>query len=191
MNMGHETSKASRLASRQALYDKYIQPCTNGIDIGCGLDPLELPKRSVIRFDKENGDAQHLMSPRYSDLHFVYASHVLEHMESPVIALVNWSTLVKYGGHMIIVVPEFVLYERRQWPSPFNSDHKARFSMFADVTEEVYTVDRMVRLHSCLELVHAALETDRYDFSLLQSRFLIDQTAADACANIVYVFRKK
>lgn len=194
----NETTKALRLESRREIYDCFIPEDTRGIDIGCGNDPLQLPGRIVTQFDKEHGDAQELCSLPYgtAPYDFVYASHVLEHMVNVPEAFANWMKLLKPLGYMVIVVPEFRLYERCQWPSPFNSDHKASFTLFDNLPKKhcfTYGFGNMCQMgiSNGASVVHVGLETDGYDFSLLQSRFLIDQTAADACANIVYVFRKK
>lgn len=192
--MGHETSKASRLASRQKLYARYL--IGDGVDIGCGDDPLVLPGQKVDKFDKEQGDAEEDFGILPFSYDFIYSSHCAEHMTDLPKALRHWSHRLRPNGTIMLICPEYRLYERCQWPSPFNSDHKCSFTIFDGIDnphEKVYSLGDMIRIATTanLDLVHAALETDRYDFSLLQSRFLIDQTAADACANIVYVFRKK
>lgn len=95
------------------------------LDIGAGPDPV-CPHAVV--FDQEHGDAN------FIDRHFpaasfdtVHSSHCLEHMIDPVAALERWWSLVKPGGHMILVVPHEDLYEQGIWPSFFNDDHKTSF----------------------------------------------------------------
>ncbi len=128
----NETSKAGKLATRQALYHKFLDG--DGIDIGCGDDPLNYMPLYVIPFDKEDGDAQSVCrigTEHRPDFDFVYSSHCLEHMSDVPLALKNWASLVREGGTVFIVVPDFQLYERLQWPSRYNEDHKAAFSLFA------------------------------------------------------------
>lgn len=36
--------------------------------------------------------------------------------------------MVKPGGHLIVTVPDWHLYEHQQWPSRFNYDHKWIFT---------------------------------------------------------------
>lgn len=98
------------------------------IDVGCGPD--KLPFADCIGFDEPDGDANHLS--RYFDpvsFDLVHGSHVLEHMRNPSAALREWLTLVKPGGYVVQTVPDWVAYERMQWPSRFNPDHKSSWSM--------------------------------------------------------------
>lgn len=98
----------------------------SGIDIGCGQDPV-LP--GVRRFDIEHGDAQHITRYVHETFDFVYSSHCLEHMSDPIKALQEWWTLVKPCGYLFIIVPDEDLYEQGVFPSRFNPDHKATFTI--------------------------------------------------------------
>ncbi len=61
----------------------------------------------------------------------VHSSHVLEHVDDPVMYLREWFRVLAIGGHMIIVVPHQHLYEKKdQLPSQFNKDHKSFFSIW-------------------------------------------------------------
>jgi len=120
--MTHEASKT------RALWDERVLSLIRGrgIDIGCGSDPI-FP--DVERFDREQGDANRLsayISERYD---FAFASHVLEHMEDPRAALEEWLSVLKPGGHLIVIVPDEDLYEQGVFPSLFNSDHKHTFTI--------------------------------------------------------------
>lgn len=97
-----------------------------GIDIGCGPDPVTPDARP---FDLEHGDANHIT--RYLDEQFdyVFSSHCLEHMHDPPAALQEWWKLVRPGGHLIFIVPDEDLYEQGVFPSRFNADHKATFTI--------------------------------------------------------------
>jgi SAM-dependent methyltransferase len=97
-----------------------------GLDIGSGDDPLTCAQP----FDTPDGDANNLSN--YFELEsfdYLHGSHVLEHMEDPRAALRDWLTLIKPGGYIIQTVPDWVAYERMQWPSVFNPDHKSSWSM--------------------------------------------------------------
>jgi len=43
-------------------------------------------------------------------------------------ALLNWRCILKPGGFLYVVVPDYILYEKMNWPSLFNGDHKQSFS---------------------------------------------------------------
>ena len=53
----------------------------NGIDIGCGPDPVTT---DVRKFDIEDGDASNITEHVHEQFDFVYSSHCLEHMDDPV-----------------------------------------------------------------------------------------------------------
>jgi SAM-dependent methyltransferase len=100
----------------------------NGIDIGCGDD--KLPFENCMGWDAKDGDANRLdeLLPS-SSFDYLHASHVLEHMTDPADALRRWIMLLRPGGHAVIMVPDFDAYEKRQFPSVFNPDHKVGFSL--------------------------------------------------------------
>jgi len=50
-------------------------------------------------------------------------------MTDPVAALSPWWALIKPGGYLVLVVPDEDLYEQGSWPSRFNGDHKATFTL--------------------------------------------------------------
>ncbi|MFP4521455.1 MAG: class I SAM-dependent methyltransferase [Fibrobacterota bacterium] len=97
-----------------------------GIDIGSGKDPVCSSARC---FDVEDGDANEIT--RYIDEKFdyVFSAHCLEHMKDPVSALSTWWELLQPGGHLVLIVPDEDLYEQGYWPSLFNKDHKATFTI--------------------------------------------------------------
>lgn len=119
------TNEASKT---RALWDERVLSLMKGrgIDIGSGPDPV-FP--DVERFDREQGDANRVsayVSGRYD---FAFASHALEHMEDPRAALEEWLSVLKPGGHLIVIVPDEDLYEQGVFPSLFNSDHKHTFTI--------------------------------------------------------------
>jgi SAM-dependent methyltransferase len=99
----------------------------SGIDIGCGPDPV-FP--NVRRFDLAEGDANTITRHVREQFDFVYASHCLEHMHEPKKAVLEWWQLVKPGGHLFFTVPDEDLYEQGVFPSRFNDDHKATFTIW-------------------------------------------------------------
>jgi SAM-dependent methyltransferase len=97
-----------------------------GIDIGCGPDPVTPEAR---RFDAEDGDANVISQYVKEQFDFVYSSHCLEHMHDPRVTVLDWWTLVRPGGYLFILVPDEDLYEQGVFPSRFNPDHKATFTI--------------------------------------------------------------
>ncbi|HEX9045879.1 MAG TPA: methyltransferase domain-containing protein [Verrucomicrobiae bacterium] len=98
----------------------------HGIDIGCGPDPVTPDAR---RFDLADGDANVASQYVKEQFDFVYSSHCLEHMHDPRATILDWWKLVKPGGYLFVTVPDEDLYEQGVFPSRFNSDHKATFTL--------------------------------------------------------------
>jgi SAM-dependent methyltransferase len=118
----NETSKTKKLwgdLERLILTGK-------GIDIGCGPDPI-FP--DAYGFDKDAGDANEITKYVHEDFDFVFSSHCLEHMKDPRKAIQEWWKLVRLGGHLFFIVPDEDLYEQGVFPSRFNGDHKATFTI--------------------------------------------------------------
>ena len=149
-----------------SLYSELLVPYLKGriLDIGAGVDPIT--KEAEV-FDKEQGDAQKL------DLYFpaasfdtVFSSHCLEHMRNPREALKAWYSLVKPGGYIVVLVPDEDLYEQGHFPSIFNSDHKATFTLSKSHSWSPVS-------HNCLDLareldgdlIYLALQSDNYDLA--------------------------
>ncbi len=97
-----------------------------GIDIGCGPDPV---KPDARRFDLEDGDANVASQFVKEQFDYVYSSHCLEHMHDARQTVLDWWKLVKPGGYLFVVVPDEDLYEQGVFPSRFNPDHKATFTI--------------------------------------------------------------
>lgn len=98
------------------------------IDVGCGPDPLPFP--NCKRFDTQDGNAENLeeyFAPNSFDT--ISASHICEHLRNPEESLRKWAALLKPEGHVIMVVPDVGAYESFTFPSRYNPDHKASFSM--------------------------------------------------------------
>jgi len=118
----NEASKTRRLwGAREA---GWLQG--EGLDIGCGPDPVA---PGVARFDVEDGDANRILTHVHRRFDFVFSSHSLEHMFDPPQALRDWWQLVKPGGYLVVIVPDEDLYEQGYFPSLFNPDHKATFTI--------------------------------------------------------------
>lgn len=166
------------------------------LDIGCGPDKLKLDPPSVVTgWDLEDGDAQYLEGVKDGSYDVVFSSHCAEHLESFPVGLSNWARVCKEGGYVYIVVPSYVLYERMQWPSPYNPDHKSSFDLVdTGVRPKVqpfydFKAMRRIGLSCGLTLVDARLELDNYDLSKTYKRGL-DQTMGNALAQCTFIYLK-
>lgn len=133
-----------------------------GIDIGCGPDPLS---PEVKPFDLKDGDANKITQYVREQFDFVYSSHCLEHMHEPRKAILEWWKLVRPGGHLFVIVPDEDLYEQGVFPSRFNEDHKATFTISKARSWSPVSVNvlDLVKLLPHAELVSVALHDHAYD----------------------------
>src|SRR4029453_10158590 len=76
-----------------------------------------------------DGDANRIDECVAERFDMVFSSHALEHMHQPDDAIQRGWCLVAAGGCMIVIVPDEDLYEQGVFPSRFNSDHKATFTL--------------------------------------------------------------
>ena len=189
----HETSKGLAPRARRGDFDRYLKGV--GIDVGAGDDPLVAPHATIRAWDVADGDAGALRGVSPGSLDFVYSSHCLEHLDELSGALRRWAQVLKPGGHLYLVVPDFELYEKSRWPSRFNDGHRRSFS--TTVTRAVtgrdshWHVDRDLRplLDSLgLAVVRAEVERAGYDDAQPDA---VDQTLTGAQAQICIIARKR
>lgn len=137
-----------------------------GIDIGCGPDPV-LP--DCRRFDMADGDANQVSRFVQDQFDFVYSSHCLEHMHNPRVTLLDWWKLVKPGGHLFVLVPDEDLYEQGVFPSRFNDDHKATFTISKSASWSPKSINVLDLANSLPggQLVSLQLQDRGYDRSLM------------------------
>lgn len=137
-----------------------------GIDIGCGNDPIMTDTRP---FDRQHGDANRITDHVLDTFDYVFSSHCLEHMCDPRDALKEWWKLVKPGGHLIFVVPDEDLYEQGVFPSRFNSDHKATFTISKreSWSSRSFNVLELVQTLDNARLVKCELQDCGYDYTKL------------------------
>ena len=137
-----------------------------GIDIGCGRDPVTPNAR---RFDLEHGDANIISQFIKEQFDFVYSSHCLEHMHNPQSAILEWWKLVKPGGYLFIVVPDEDLYEQGVFPSRLNPDHKATFTISKSKSWSPKSYNVLDLAHSLPggEIQSVQLQDSGYDRRLL------------------------
>lgn len=193
----NETSKAMRRrrCEEAASGFKWSRILTGkGVDVGAGNDPVQLP--GCQPFDMADGDANHLS--RYipaGTLDYIHASQALEHMLDPRAAILDWALCVRPGGHLVVSIPDWDLYEKCQWPSRFNPDHKSAWSTWRKRGPSgvplVYVPDfcRDLKPHG-LTCIKVELCCDRYDWDAPAD---VDQTLSPDGpeAFIELVFRKE
>lgn len=158
------TSASKKNWKKDSLEFKVLQG--RGIDIGAGDDPVFSDVKS---FDKKDGDANFITKYINEKFDFVYSSHCLEHMHNPKEAVLEWWELVKEGGYLFFTVPDEDLYEQGVFPSQFNSDHKATFTLskkssWSPVSINVYDLAKSLPKG---DIVSLCLQDDGYDRSFL------------------------
>jgi SAM-dependent methyltransferase len=122
--MGKESAKSYARRLREGYFRTIF--VGEGIDIGCGDDPVT---PDCVRWDLEQGDAQELPGIPAARFDWVYSSHCLEDVPDPRRALARWWEVLKPGGHLLVAVPDEDLYEQGQWPSRFNRMHRWSFTI--------------------------------------------------------------
>lgn len=192
--MGSETSKCFDKRLRSGHFERYL--VGRGLDVGCGTDRLVAPRARVDGWDLSDGDAQKLEGVPNEAYDFLYSSHCLEHLRSIESALANWIRVLKPGGYLYVVVPDYSLYEKEEFPSRFNGDHKHTFSLHLPrqkVGRPTHwnlrgDVEPLLRGLGA-ELLETALEDDNYDYGLDTS---VDQTHfPDRLAQVCMIARKQ
>jgi SAM-dependent methyltransferase len=162
-----------------------------GIDIGCGPDPIT---PSARRFDLEHGDANVVSQFVKEQFDFVYSSHCLEHMHDPRMTILDWWKLVRPGGYLFVVVPDEDLYEQGFFPSRFNDDHKATFTISKTRSWSPKSVNVLDLAHSLPggQLVSLQLQDAGYDRSLISfgrtAPNLLSRTVAKTQHLLVKIF---
>lgn len=191
-----ETSKASRRRYIEEFQGGFAWKSLlqgKGIDIGPGDDLL--PVEGCQGFDMEDGDAN-VIHEYFPENHFnyVHASQCLEHMHDPNQAIRNWVKIVKPSGHLIITIPDWDLYEGRTFPSRWNPDHKASFSMSSKESSapiHIYIPHFLKSLEDVAKTVLYRLVDTNYNYDTGTS---VDQTydeSAGVEAFIEIVLQKK
>lgn len=190
--MSNEMSKSHNARYRNGDYEHLRGRV---LDIGCGPDPIKLPPpHTVVGWDMQDGDAQYLATLDDRSFDTVVSAHCLEHMTDVPVALSNWGRVLKDGGYLYVLVPSWTFYERHQWPSRYNDDHKASFDLVDPLQRPphpFYTMRDMRRigLEAGLTLVDARLELDQYRLDLTWDRDL-DQTQHGALAQCCFTYLK-
>ena len=175
-----ETSKTLRF------HKKILKPYLvgKGIDIGCGRDPVA---EGVRTFDLEDGDAERINESVKEKFDYVFSSHCLEHLDSPEKALSGWWSLVKKGGHLILIVPDEDLYEQGCWPSRFSQGHKHTFTIHKDKSWSPVSINltgMLERLGGKIVLMERQDDGHDYEMGLFDQTSMSDDRLAQIAAII-------
>ena len=154
-------------------FSELLDPIFEGktiLDIGAGVDPIK-PWAQV--FDMEQGNAQDISKYELNKFGCVFSSHCLEHMKNPVTALETWWELVEDGGYLIFIVPDEDLYEQGNFPSIFNPDHKATFTLSKanSWSTESYDIYDLINGLNGSALKYCKLQENGYERSKQNFRF--------------------
>jgi len=169
----------------------------NGIDIGCGPDPLtkyaqQFPlMEGVKEWDVADGDAQVMTNAADDSYDFVHSSHCLEHMRDPYEAFDNWLRICKPGGHIITTIPDEDLYEQGVWPSTHNGDHKTSWTILKDASWSPASINLLEFLYQYKDRIEV-LKVELINGAFIYNVQRFDQTyhSISECA-IEFVVRKR
>jgi SAM-dependent methyltransferase len=184
---------ASKALNRRGEYlnNKVFQG--KGLDIGAGHDGIAKHGFDVYEWDLKDGDAELLASVPNNFYDFVHSSHCLEHMRNVGKALDNWIRVCKPGGYITIIIPDEELYERNNWPSKFNTDHKYSFRIYTEKDlhkKHINVLDMVVWVAKTTEIIQIVRIEEGFDPKLPRT---VDQTAnvnGPECS-IEIILRKK
>jgi SAM-dependent methyltransferase len=188
----HETAKLYEVRRNRNDFKNYLRG--KGIDIGCGSDCLKVDEGEVRPWDIDDGDAQLLAGVPDGEFDFVYSSHCLEHVRNVPETLTNWARVLKPGGFLYVVVPDYILYEKMTWPSRFNEDHKQSFSIL--VPRRVVARDNHFLISEDLTPILNQLGMDVVrctyeDYGFNYNAGIFDQTKLESTVAQICVVAKK
>ncbi|MDP9632003.1 UNVERIFIED_ORG: putative SAM-dependent methyltransferase [Ensifer adhaerens] len=125
----------------------------NGLNIGCGnrrineyITPVDIMRESQLGVDSGEHHAflkdAILANPedlpfKPESLDYIVALHMLEHVANPIEIVVYWGTLLKPGGGIGLVLPDF-RYTWNACNDPSQFGHKWNTS--ADIFRELYSL---------------------------------------------------
>jgi SAM-dependent methyltransferase len=159
-----ETKKTNKIRN-SVFYNNYIKN-KRVIDIGAGLDPIST---NADRFDINEGDANFILNYKIKNSYdTVYSSHCLEDMIDAKKSLSDWWTLVKPGGHLILIIPDEDLYEQGIWPSLFNWDHKHTFTLKQSKSWSPVSlnIENLVKQLPDSKIISAKIQDTNYNYNL-------------------------
>jgi SAM-dependent methyltransferase len=178
-----ETTRAHKRRTDLGYFDTIL--VGKGLDIGAGDDPITPDCDIFEKSLPDNGtpppghkifigDAHRTEGIDVETYDFVYASHVLEHLDNPICAIQRWFEVLRHGGYLFITVPHRDYYERsRTLPSRWNADHKcywipygvdppATFGLWDVITEALDSIVSAGEWSFVQEPVSFVSDSDRF-----------------------------
>lgn len=157
-----ETSKSFKRRTDNGDFAKFFSG--RGIDIGCGGGAVT---PDCDRYDQilGSGDAEIMSGVADETYDWVYSSHCLEHMKDIKSALSHWWRILKPMGYLIVIVPDFALYERYQWPSRFNPDHKWALSLGKHAEPDRLDIVALVNSLPNAQVLRAQLNEEGFNYN--------------------------
>jgi len=193
--MANETTKQMlRRSSDRRFSSRWI--IGDGIDIGCGPDPLSKLSdffplmKSLKPWDLPDGDAMLMGGVPDQTYDFVHSSHCLEHLVDPFLAMANWIRICKEEGYLLLTVPDEDLYEQGVWPSTFNSDHKWTFTILKSRSwspRSVSVIRLLERFQEDVEIV----KIEKLDSGFVYGQPRGDQTLGGLAESAIEIVLKK
>lgn len=137
-----EAEKGHQERMESGFYERYMSGI--GLDIGYrgynGADETVLPTAIGVDLDYSGYDGITLPFADNSQ-DYVFASHVLEHIDNHFAVIKDWFRVVKLGGHLIIALPHQDLYEKQeQFPSKYCDDHKRFYTSWSALWEIAFSL---------------------------------------------------
>lgn len=188
-----ETAKTHHLRMQNLDFQRYIRGKI--LDIGCGDDIVQSPYGEATGWDVQDGDAQYLETIKSEVFDTVYSSHSLEHMVDVETSIKSWARVLKTGGTMFILIPDFDLYERGVYPSLRNSDHKHTFSINktkSDVGRDNHycVMTDLYKIFKKNKLKIREIKLEDYNFNYDKLHDLREPEFKNVCYQIVIVLKK-
>lgn len=178
---GDEAANSYERRKFLGYFDTYFSEKKSILDVGCGHNPV-VPHATPWDLANGDGDATYLEGVGEESYDTVYASHLLEHLEKPSVALERWWQVVKTGGHLMVVVPDEDLYEQGIWPSVFNSDHRNSFTTWKNREEapphSLSLLELVMNLPNS-KLISLSICDKGYDYGKLKPQKPVDQCGAE------------
>ena len=130
--VGYESRKAYAARCASGFWDRYLDgPLVLDIGYRGGtFNAVPIIDYAVgIDLDSPGYDGFHLPFGD-GEVDAVHASHVLEHVAPPENYLREWFRVLRVGGHLVLMVPSLMLYERRLTvpPSRWSPEHLRAYS---------------------------------------------------------------
>ncbi|MGB5920004.1 methyltransferase domain-containing protein [Arcobacter sp.] len=193
--MFEQTKATKRRFHNGNFHNRYFTG--DGIDIGGKPDPFSqyigvFPLvKSVKVWDLEDGDAQFMESCSDEYYDFICSSHCLEHMVDVYEAFKNWIRITKKGGYLIITVPDEDMYEQKNWPSIYNSDHKWTFTINKSKSwskKSINIFDLLKKFEDKIEIEKIEKVSEFYNHNLIN----VDQTLQPNVESAIeFIIKKK